>query len=205
MTINPFNADFNTCTSYITMNTTGSFTISGNVTGAGTSTAYSYTTQPWMYFRFISKTVYGTLDTLTEWGELYLNFSNSLSYSSNYGATWSNQSNVVSNEIVSLSPSGQVALSTNCVAPLARLTLDNTAVDSQGSLVYSSGSASSYSSSVVKVGTHSAFFNNTAGGAPSVYLNYTLPAVLNTPPALTMACWVYPRSLAQAEHRISFR
>ena len=195
MTTNPLTANFTACTSYITTNTTGAFTISGAVTGAGTSTAYSYTTQPWMYFRFIATAVWsGT--AIYEFGELYLNFTNSLSYSSNYGSTWSNQSNVITNESVALSPSGQYALSTNCVAPLARLTLDGTNVDSQGVLVPATGAGTvTYSSSVVKVGSQSAFFNNTAGGAPTNYLNYTVPAVLNTPSALTMACWVYPTAL----------
>jgi hypothetical protein len=80
---------------------------------------------------------------------------------------------------------------------LARLTLDNTAVDAQGSLTPTTGAGTvTYSTSVVKVGTHSAFFNQTAGSTtPSVYLNYTVPAVLNTPPTLTMACWMYPTAL----------
>lgn len=323
MTTNPLTGNFHMCTSYITVNTAGSFTISGDTTGSGTSTVYSYTTQAWTYFRVISTVGYSGSGTLCEFGELYLNFQNSSSYSSSYGTSWSNTPATLANEIVAMSPSGQITLSTNTVAPLARLTFDNTNVDSQGALTpanpqatdlgltsasfftsngsitnmgggvfkystsgYSSGKISltsfygngystvvsatytfsftvstapsggtcsmvfsqngtaistsysvtsssqtfsgffttlsipypidivfsnmtystvtwsafslatiqkpTYSNTIVKTGTHSVYFANTAGTTPSVYLNYTVPTVLNTPAALTMACWVYP-------------
>jgi hypothetical protein len=202
MTTNPLTSNFTVCSSYITTNTTGAFTISGAVTGAGTSTAYSYTTQSWMYFRMVATAVWPA-DALFELGEWYLNFSNSVSYSSNYGSTWLNTSNTISNESVSLSPSGQYTLSTNCVASLARLTLDGSAVDAQGALVPATGAGTvTYSSSIVKVGSQSAFFNNTAGAAPANYLNYTVPAVLNTPSAMTMAYWVYPTALPASSQSI---
>lgn len=195
MTTNPLNTNSSVCSSYITTNTTGAITIQGQVTGSGTSTSYSYTTQPWMYFRFIGINIWNTATNAgaVEFGELYLNFSNSVSYSSNYGSTWLNSSSTMSNEIVSLSSSGQYALSTNSVAPLARLTFDNTNVDLQGSLTPATGAGTvTYSSSIVKVGTHSAYFNQTAGSTtPTVYLNYNTPNSLYTPPTLTMACWIY--------------
>ncbi len=190
---NPFTTNFTIASTYIIMNRTGTQTVTAQTSAVLTTTAYSYTTQPFLYFRFIVNTNFWTVIDAAQFGELYLNFQNSVSYSSNYGVSWANTANTVSNEIVSLSPSGQYALSTNSVTPLARLTLDNTAVDAQGALTPTTGAGTvTYSSSIVKVGTHSAFFNNTAGAAPSVYLNYTVPAVLNTPPMLTMACWVYP-------------
>jgi hypothetical protein len=193
---NPFTVTNSTASTYLSINTTGSQTLTAGASATVTTTSYSTSTSPYMYFRIIVQNIFASNDGLVQIGEWYLNFQNSLSYSSNYGATWSNQSNVITNEIAAISPSGQYALSTNCVPPLARLTMDGTNVDSQGVLVPATGAGTvTYSSSIVKVGSHSAYFNNTAGSSPSVYLNYTVPAVLNTPSALTMACWVYPTAL----------
>ena len=182
---------------FINMNTTGTQTLTSTMVGSVATTAYSFTTNAYTYFRLIgtSLMVYGGSSgtTYMEVGEWYMNFSNSVSYSSNYGATWLNTSRTVSNESVALSPSGQYALSTNSVAPFARLTLDNTNVDAQGVLAPTTGgTAPSYSTSIKAVGSHSAFFNQTAGSTtPSVYLNYIVPTVLNTPSVLTMSCWMY--------------
>lgn len=163
-----------------------------------TTTTYTGTTNAYTYFRFIITSVFYASNTIPQYGDLYLNFFNSVSYSSNYGSTWLNTSSVVSNESVALSPSGQYVLSTNSVTPLARLTLDNTNVDAQSVLVPATGAGTvTYSTSIVKVGTHSAQFANvSAGGTPTIYLNYTIPAVLNTPPMITMACWMYPTSIS---------
>jgi hypothetical protein len=191
---NPFTAAYTSISSYITINTTGTQTIVGNQSGSVTTTAYSFSTLPYMFIRIVIPSIFpsNTFGKVSI-GELYLNFSNSVSYSANYGATWLNTSRTVSNESVALSPSGQYALSTNSVAPLARLTLDNTNVDAQGVLAPTTGAGTvTYSTSIKAVGTHSAFFNQTAGSTtPSVYLNYIVPTVLNTPSVLTMSCWMY--------------
>jgi hypothetical protein len=160
------------------------------------TTAYSTSTNAYTYFRLVCLTSYSGSADYLDIGEWIINFSNSVSYSSNYGSTWLNTSSTVSNESVALSPSGQYALSTNSVTPFARLTLDNTNVDAQCVLVPATGAGTSYSTSTKVVGTHSAFFNNAAGpNTPSNYLNYTVPAVLNAPSMLTMACWMYPTSI----------
>ena len=165
-----------------------------------TTTTYSTTTNAYTYFRLIGMTIYvasGSGAAVLEISEWLINFSNSVSYSTNYGATWLNTSQTVSNESVALSSSGQYALSTNSVAPLARLPFDGTNVDAYGILVFATGAGTvTYSTSIKAVGTHSAFFNNTAGAAPSMYLNYTVPTALSTPSTLTMACWVYPSAYA---------
>jgi hypothetical protein len=194
MTTNPFTANFQLASTYIIVNQSGTQTIVGAQTGSGSFTTYATTTNAYTYFRIVITNLYGN-STLTELGEWYINFQNSVSYSSNYGGTWLNMSSTVSNESVALSPSGQYALSTNSVIPFARLTLDNTNVDAQGILVPAAVVGTSYSSSTKVVGTHSAFFNNTASASPANYLNYTVPAVLNAPAMLTMACWAYPTSI----------
>ena len=206
MTTNPFTTStYTTASTYITLNTTGAITIQGNVTGQGTSTAYTFSTQPYMYFRMVITSLWASNAGYCEFTEWLINFRNSVSYSSNYGSTWLNTSSTVSNESVALSPSGQYALSTNSVSPFARLTLDNTNVDAQGVLAPTTGAGTvTYSSSIVKVGTHSAFFDNTAGAVPSVYLNYTVPAVLNRPSMLTMACWMYPMAYGLTVYPFGF-
>jgi hypothetical protein len=196
MTTNPFTTTF-TAATYITANTTGSFTVSAGTTGSGTSTSYSLTTQPWMFFRIVVTSLWASNTGVGEISEWYINFSNSVSYSSNYGSTWLNTSRTVSNESVALSASGQYALSTNSVVPLARLTFDNTNVDAQGSLVPATGLGTpTYPADVFKVGSNAVKFTNTASAVPIMYLNYTVPAVLNMPSAITMACWVYPTTLS---------
>jgi hypothetical protein len=197
MTTSPFTANFQLASTYITVNQSGTQTITGAQTGSGSFTTYTTTTNAYTYFRIVITNTFAS--TLTEFGEWYINFANSVSYSTNYGSTWLNTSRTVSNESVALSASGQYALSTNSVVPLARLTLDNTNVDAQGSLVPATGAGTvTYSTSIKAVGTHSAQFANTAGGNVINYLNYTVPAVFNKPSALTMSYWVYPTSLSSS-------
>jgi hypothetical protein len=193
---NPFTTGNTFATTYLNVNTTGTQPLTAGASSTATTTAYSTSTSPYMYFRIIVQNTFTPNDvSITQIGEWYLNFQNSVSYSSNYGSTWLNSSRTLSNEIVSLSPSGQYALSTNSVPPLARLTLDNTAVDAQGVLTPATGAGTvTYSTSIKRVGTHSAFFDNTAGAVAANYLNYTVPSILGTPSALTMACWIYPTS-----------
>lgn len=194
---NPFTTSFTSISSYITINTTGTQTIVGNQSGSVTTTAYSFSTSPYMFIRIVIPSIFpsNTFGKVSI-GELYLNFSNSVSYSTNYGATWLNTSRTVSNETVVLSASGQYALSTNSVAPFARLRLDGNNVDAQGVLAAPTVVGTSYDTSTKVIGTHSAFFNNAAGpNIPSNYLNYTLPSVLNAPSMITMACWMYPTSI----------
>ncbi len=164
-----------------------------------TTTIYSTTTNAYTYFRLIMMSTYNGVNLeIAEW---LINFSNSVSYSTNYGTTWLNTRSTASNESVALSPSGQYVLSTNSVTPFARLTLDNTNADAQSVLVPATGAGTvTYSTSIKAVGTHSGQFANTAGGTPSVYLNYTAPTALSTPSTLTMACWVYPSAYGVASN-----
>ncbi len=109
---------------------------------------------------------------------------NNLYYSRDYGATFTGLT------------IGSSSLASGLV-PLARLPLDGSAIDLQESLSPATGAGTvTYSTSIVKVGSASAFFNNTAGSTtPTNYLNYTVPPALNATPILTMACWVYPTAL----------
>jgi hypothetical protein len=106
--------------------------------------------------------------------------------------------NVVDSKV---SQTGQymVAVTSASDSPLARLTLDNTNVDSQGVLTPATGAGTvTYSSSIKQVGSHSAFFNNTAGSGNNNYLNYTVPSSLYTPSTLTISTWIYPTAIPAA-------
>ena len=165
-------------------------------TSTMTTTTYTGTTNSYTYFRMIIVNTYNSSTYYLRFSEWLINFQNSVSYSSNYGSTWLNTSSVLS-ESVALSPSGQYALSTNSVTPLARLTLDNTNVDAQGVLAPTTGAGTvTYSTSIKAVGSYSANFANVAGATSGItYLNYIVPEVLNTPSALTVSLWLYPTAL----------
>jgi hypothetical protein len=186
-----------------TVNSTGTQTWG---TSTIATTSYPTSVNSYMYFRMIVTSTFTTSAASNAViGEWYMNFSNSVSYSSNYGATWLNTRSTVSNESVALSPSGQYALSTNSVAPLARLLFDGNNVDAQGVLTPATGAGTvTYSTSIKAVGSHSAFFDNTAGAVPSVYLNYTVPTALNRPSMLTMACWMYPMAYGLTVYPFGF-
>ena len=198
MTTNPLTGNYHTCTSYLLVNYTGTQTISGDVTGSGTFTSYSYTTQAFSYYRMICTAGYSTCGTLFELGEWYINFQSASAVSSNFGTTWTGlPGSALTDNALALSGSGKYALGTSSVTPFSRLTLDNTAVDAQGGLTAATGAGTvTYSSLYYKVGTHSAYFNNTSPGVTaSNYLSYSVPSILNKPSAQTLSYWVYITSL----------
>ena len=193
ITTTPFTTTFSVSSNSLQVNVTGIQTLNAGQAGSVTTTSYATSTQAYMYFRMVITHI-NVGSTLAEVNELYINFSNSVSYSSNYGSTWLNTSRTVSNESVALSASGQYSLSTNSVAPFVRLTLDNTNVDAQGVLAAPTVVGTSFSYDTTRVvGTHSINFANTAGATSSLtYLNYTVPAALYLQNTLTMSCWIYP-------------
>jgi hypothetical protein len=85
---------FTSLSSYITINTTGTQTLTGNMVGSVATTAYSYSTNAYSFFRLIgtSLMVYGGSSSTTymEVGEWSINFTSAQSYSTNYGANWTN-------------------------------------------------------------------------------------------------------------------
>ena len=195
---NPFGSGYTTLTSYINANLTGTQTLTGSTTQNLATTSYTTSTSAYTYFRAIGITNFATgSNGYYEIGEWFINFRNSVSYSTNYGSTWLNTRSTVSNESVALSPSGQYALSTNSVTPFARLPFDGNNLDSQGVLTPTTGGTGSgnvgYPGNQYKIGTNAAYITNTAGATSSLsYLNYTVPAALYLQNILTMSCWIYP-------------
>jgi hypothetical protein len=74
MSINPCNATFTACSTYIQMNYTGVQTIIGNLTGSGMTTAYSYTTGTYTHFRMIVRSLWPSSTGVAELNELYFRF-----------------------------------------------------------------------------------------------------------------------------------
>ena len=73
MTTNPLTANATACTTYLTVNQSGTQTIQGGTTGSGSFTPYATSTQAYTYFRIMATNVFGN-GTLVELGEWYTIF-----------------------------------------------------------------------------------------------------------------------------------
>lgn len=73
MTTNPFTANFQVASTYITVNQSGTQTIIGAQTGSGSFITYPTTTNAYTYFRILATNVFGT-GAIFELGEWYINF-----------------------------------------------------------------------------------------------------------------------------------
>jgi hypothetical protein len=195
---NPLTSGGTALKSTILVNYTGTQAVTGDTSQTLTTTAYSTTNVPYTYYRIIATTIwpnntYGNFELC----EFILNYTTPSFYTSTTGSTWTSTP-LLNEPSTTLSGNGQVGLATSThPIPFSHLTFDNGTADTYGQLTYSStvlngGSTMSFSTSIYKVGTASAYFNPTTpattGGA---YLLYNLPAALSAPSALTMACWVY--------------
>ena len=97
-TSSPFNTTAAEATTYIIVNSASVQSFTGNATTTVTTTTYSYTTNPYLYFRLIAQSLVGNIisgtdasnnDTVSI-GEWFINFINYSVYtSSNYGSVWS--------------------------------------------------------------------------------------------------------------------
>jgi hypothetical protein len=203
----PFTAANQLCSTYLLANSTSTQTIQGGQAGSFITTSYSTSASAYTYFRLIVTNNWGYLNGNTNVGQWYINFQNSVSYSTDYGSTWLNTSPSASSDTITLSPSGQYAISTNSVTPFARLTLDNTGNDQRFNLtaVPGGGSAYSYSDTNKMVGSYSLNIVNSPGATSGItYFKYTVPTVLNTPPILSMFGWIYISSLPTTNNSVPF-
>ena len=126
---NPMNATYQLCYTYLNANTTSTQYIQSAVTGSWTTTSYATSANAYTYFRILATHIFFN-GTAFEIGDLYMNFSGGVSYSTNYGSTWTNTTNTaiiatgpsaVSGNgqytLTSMGPTGQTALvTTNYVA-----------------------------------------------------------------------------------------
>jgi len=93
------------------VNYTGTQTIVGTQSGSCTTTSYSTSTTPYTYFRLVViatwPSVTGQAAELEEW---YINFLGGQSYSTNYGASWTNNFAIPASTALAVSASGQYSL-----------------------------------------------------------------------------------------------
>lgn len=83
----------------------------------------------------------------------------------------------------------------NRVFPYVYLPLENSSTDTYNELTFlSTVGTVTYSNSIYKVGSYSAYFANTAGASTTSanYLKYTIPPSLYSPSVITLSCWIYP-------------
>jgi len=91
---NPFTTDFSKAKTSILMNYAGTQAITADTTQNATTTTYSYTTQTFTYFRFITTANYLTWQDCGQVGELYLAFTTPSSAST--ATQWTTSGNSIS-------------------------------------------------------------------------------------------------------------
>ena len=190
-------SSFAALSSYININTTGTQTLAGNMVGSVVTTAYSYSTNAYTFFRLICTTLTYAVgaSTYAEVGEWALNFVGGQSYSTNYGGAWTTATTGLYTNAIAVSGSGQYTFgANNNTLPSCYLTLDGTFVDSFGGLTAPTITGSvPFSSSIFKTGSSSPLFSNTAGSSTTTnYVTYTVPSFLGNPATLSVSCWIYP-------------
>ena len=103
----PYGSNAHVTTSSIIMNTSGTITVTGSNSATSTYTigTTAYTTNAYTYFRLcVNKSIRGAFGQL-EIGEWYINFqAGGQTYSTNYGATWSNQPALYSQQMLMPGP-----------------------------------------------------------------------------------------------------
>jgi hypothetical protein len=159
-------SSFAALSSYININTTGTQNLAGNMVGSVVTTAYSYSTNAYTFFRLICTTLAAaSYATYAEVGEWSLNFVGGQSYSTNYGGTWTNATTGLYSNAIAMSGNGQYTFgANNNTLPQCYLTLDSTFVDSYSGLTAPTVTGSlPFSSSIFKTGTAAPLFSNTAG------------------------------------------
>jgi len=190
-------SSFAALSSYININTTGTQTLAGNMVGSVVTTAYSYSTNAYTFFRLICTTLTYAVgaSTYAEVGEWSLNFVGGQSYSTNYGGAWTTATTGLYTNAIAMSGTGQYTFgANNNTLPQCYLTLDGTFVDSFGGLTAPTVTGSvPFSTSIFKTGSASPLFSNTAGSSTTTnYITYTVPAALSNPASLSVSCWIYP-------------
>ena len=212
-TTNPLNANFTTCCNYLTV-TTGTQYIQGGVIGSWTTTSYATSTNAYTYFRIIATHVFGN-GTVVELGEWFINFSGGVSYSTNYGSTWTNTSTTatIPTSPSSVSGNGQYTLTSIGTTGQTALVNSNYAASpyttANGCILYYPFNDASGTASVTEVmgGYNSTDKNVTFGFAGKVgtcascsnsYLAVpsTAWSSWTTLSAGSIACWIKPSATA---------
>jgi hypothetical protein len=114
LTTNPTTTPYTTCSTNLLVNFTGTQTIQGNQTGSGSTISYSTSTTPFTYFRLILSEIWPSNASVSEIGELYLNFQSGANYySTDYGSSWARSlsaATVPNANVLATSGNGQYTL-----------------------------------------------------------------------------------------------
>jgi len=107
----PFGA-YTTLSTYINANFTGTQAFTSSTTQNLVTTSYATSTNAYLYFRAIGTANFANAQSAYyEIGEWYINFAGGLTYTSNYGQTWSNNNFLgASQSFSAISGDGQYAL-----------------------------------------------------------------------------------------------
>ena len=214
MTANPFNAAATPPNMYIPVSYSGTQPFMGNVAVTGNFTTYpSTSSNSYTYFRVIFKSLFSGTEYLGV-GEWYYNFSGGVTYSTNYGTSWTNTGTIAT-----------IPTSPSAVSGNGQYTLTSIGTTGQTALVTASYVASPYApgggcvayypfndptgatniaeaiggyyGSLAGSGTT---FGNAGKVGTSMYLNgsgyLTMPSTIYAPwttlSAGSIACWINP-------------
>ena len=220
MSANPFNGINAPASTYIPVSYSGTQPFIGNVGVTANFTTYpSTTSNPYTYFRVIFKSNFNGPNHLGV-GEWYYNFSGGVTYSTNYGTTWTNTGTIatIQTSPSAVSGNGQYTLtSMGLTGRTALVTAGNVAspyAPGSGCVVYYpfndvAGTTSiaeaigGYYGSLAGSGTT---FGNAGKVGTSVYFNgngyltmpstaYTTWTTLSTG---SIACWVNPATITSS-------
>lgn len=209
-----------TQTTPIIMNSSGVQTVVAGATGSLTTVAYATTTTAYTYFRLVGTTTWtGSPAAFLQYGEFYINFVGGLTYTTNYGQTWSNNYFLGTAESFNaLSGSGQYALTgtgqtaylvsnylgglstaSYAIAPYNPAILSNLvyfpmndAVGSTSAADTIYGYSAAVSGTVTFGATGKAGTAATFGGSGHLSLHPSVYSTWNNLTAGTISCWVYP-------------
>jgi hypothetical protein len=224
MSANPFNANATAPSSYIPVSYSGTTQpFIGNVAVTGNFTTYpSTTSNSYSYFRVVFRTIFNTSADYIDIAEWYFNFSGGQTYSTNYGATWTNTgtTSVIPTSPSAISGNGQYALT--AIGATGQSALINSGyvaspyAPGSGCVAYYPFNDASGSTSISEaiggyygsLGGSGTTFGNAGKVGTSVYFNgggyLTLPSTLynvgwggsTTLTSGSIACWVYPTTTA---------
>ena len=211
---NPMNATYQLCYTYLNANTTSTQYIQSAVTGSWTTTSYATSGNAYTYFRILATHIFFN-GTAFEIGDLYMNFSGGVSYSTNYGSTWTNTTNtaIIATGPSAVSGNGQYTLTSMGPTGQTALVNSNYAASpyttANGCILYYPLNDVSGTASVIEImnGYNSTDKNVTFGFAGKVgtcaYCSGTYLAAPSTAfaswttlSAGSIACWIKPSATA---------
>ena len=160
---NPYTTAFGGKTTFVTVNQSGvnqsdTQTITADVSSTFTTTTYSTTTNSYTYFRIVVNTTFNSANAV-EFSEWFINFVGGQSYSTDYGANWTNTLNTNYNQNT-IMPNSSLITNSSTSTTTVQWVANNVTWIASASSVYSS------------YGVSYAFDNTAPGGTWNSGHNY---------------------------------